>query len=170
MTGLMFFDLPVYRLTRAEHEVECQAYIRKVFPRGTLHGDLLHQQETSDPADYARKIDQTLNSFGNPWQFNEIVGYVRLHFVGTQVRGEYFGPKGTRVVRSRSRWRGIEFKSWKLAPEAEIDRPILAGTILAAVERYIAACRRELPRRHIDTEVFQSLAPHINWPSIFSAP
>ena len=28
-----------------------------------------------------------------PWYFNEIIGYLRLHFLGSQVRGEYFGSK-----------------------------------------------------------------------------
>jgi len=139
-----------------------------VFPPGTLHGDLFARQKMTDPTEYQRKVNQTLRAFGAAWQFNEIVGYVRLHFVGTQIRGEYAGPNRTRIVRSRSRSWAIESQTWKLAPEVEIGLPISKDTITTAIRRYVADCRRELPRRYIDTEVFETLLPHIDWVSVFS--
>ena len=169
MTDQYFFDLPVYRLTQEEREAEGHKYVMNtVFPPGTIHGDLFRKQAQSDPDDYQRKLSQTLHSFhGGLWLFNEIIGYIRLHFVGSQVRGEYFAPSRKRIVRSKAR--NFQFQTWKLAPEVEITHPITTQTIAQAIDQYISDCRLEIPRRHIDSTMYDSVSPHINWFQLYSA-
>lgn len=169
MTERYFFDLPVYRLSQEEREAEGIKYVMNtVFPLGTLHGDILREQAHSEPDEYQRKLSQTLHSYhGGPWIFNEIIGYIKLHFVGTQIRGEYFAPSRKRIIRSRIR--DFQFQTWKLAPEVEIAFPITSEAIYQAVGRYIDACRLEIPRRYIDSTLFDSISPHINWLQLYRA-
>jgi hypothetical protein len=93
--------------------------------------------------------------------YNEIVGYIRLHFLGSQVRGEYIGVRKKRIVRTRTKI--VEFHTWKPAPEVEISRPTANEGIFGAALEYIALCRKELPRRYIDTELFDLIGKHVNW-------
>ena len=64
--------------------------------------------------------DRLRQSYGGAWEYNEIIGYIRLYFFGTQVRGEYWGVNSKRVVRTRKKT--LEYKTWKLAPEIDLHR------------------------------------------------
>ena len=33
------------------------------------------------------------NYFGGIWEYNEIIGYIKLYSIGNQIRGEYATPK-----------------------------------------------------------------------------
>ena len=169
MAERYIFDLPVYRLTQEQREAEGIRYaMQKVFPAGTLHGNLFRQQAEDNPAEYQRKLTQTIHSLHRgDWMFNEIVGYIRLHFVGTQVRGEYYAPSRKRI--SRSKTRDFQFQTWKLAPEVEIDQPITTASIANAIDLYIAACRKEIKHRHIDASIFHSLSPHVDWLQLYGS-
>ena len=105
-------------------------------------------------------------SYGGAWNYNEIIGYIRLHILGTQIRGEYFAVNKKRILRTRNRQ--LEFKTWKLAPEVEIQDPFNDTNILAAIYQYIDDCRRELPSRFIDSEVFDGLSGFVNWERLFN--
>jgi hypothetical protein len=142
-----FFDVPVYRIPAVQYNRERDAYIEAN----------LNQN--------AGIRDHLWNSYGGCWQFNEIIGYIRLHFVGTQVRGEYFGVNGKRIVRTRT----LTFAhlTHKLVPEVEIAHPITSASILAAVKVYLDNCKKELPRRYIDTELFEAIANHLDWHALY---
>ncbi len=163
-----FYDLPVYRLTEQQYYHEREKYIEEaIFPRNTPNLEQLRQLEKDKPSIInALRLRHEI-SYGGAWKFNEIIGYIRLHFLGTQVRGAYFDPNKKRIVRTRCRT--LDLQTLKLAPEIDIEHPISNTTILAAVTQYIQDCRRELPRRFIDTELFDSLSLHINWLALFNS-
>lgn len=161
-----FYDLPVYRLGEGEYYAKAKEYTEAVaFPSGTLHGEHFRRAQRNDPAEHSLMVGQTLESYGGCWTFNEIIGYIRLHFLGTQVRGEYFAPNKKRLVRTRTRQ--LYFRTWKLAPEVEIELPICSESIRAAIDQYIKDCRRELPTRHIDVSVFNAINRHVDWFALF---
>ena len=163
-----FFDLPVYRLPESSYYAEFKRYVQEViFPPGTLQGQYLRKLENSDPSAFSDVVNRNLEGYGGIWRYNEIVGYIRLHFLGTQVRGEYFAPNRRRIMRTRTRT--LEFRTWKLAPEEEIATPITTDSVRKSVESYIKACRKELGKRYIDTTLFESLAPHIDWLSLYES-
>lgn len=141
-----FLDIPVYRLPSDEYYRQRDAFVEKA-----LH-----------PGIPRKSIEQHLvDVFGGCWEFNEIIGYIRLHFLGGQVRGEYFAVNRKRIVRTRHKQ--FEYVSHKLAPEVEIEMPVTDQTVEAAARQYLHDCQRELPRRHVDLEGFNVLAPYIRW-------
>lgn len=104
-------------------------------------------------------------NFGGPWQYNEIVGYIRLHFVGSQIRGEYFAPNTSRIVKTRKRvfW----LQTHKLAPEVSIPLTATSGQIFDLIKDYVDACKRELPRRYIDASQLMRLGPFVDWKGLY---
>ena len=80
-------DVPVYRLPEAEYYRQREAYVNEAVHPGS-HAETYMRDHMSDV-------------FGGCWSFNEIVGYIRLHFLGGQIRGEYFGVAAKRIVRTR---------------------------------------------------------------------
>lgn len=165
MSFRYFYDLPVYRLPRDKYYSERDKYIDKILfpPDGPVTQELRRRDEENPKANDAIR-DHMARSYGGCWEFNEIIGYIRLHFLGTQVRGEYFAVSKQRIVRTRTKT--IEFQTWKLAPEVDIKPPYENQQILAAIREYIEDCKSELPRRAIETALFEVLAPHIEWASL----
>lgn len=150
-TGIRyFFDLPVYRIPRERYYQEREAFLIK----------------NSSSSDDSSIRDHLQRVYGGPWEYNEIIGYIKLHFLGTQVRGECFAIRRQRLVRTGRKL--LEFQTWKLAPEMSVNAES-NGTILESICNYIDACGREIPRRHIDTELFDALAPFVNWKALYDA-
>jgi hypothetical protein len=156
-----FYDLPVYRVSQDAYQRELEAYYeKKIFEKP--HADRIREHYKRNPRLLEQVKQFYWSKFGGAWQFNEIVGYIRLHFLGSQVRGEWIAMP--RSAGRRTRKKQFEYLAWKLAPEVDIAGPLNRRNVLTAIRRYIDACRRELPRnRYIDTEQFEELAPFVDW-------
>ena len=164
LSCIYFFDLPVYRLSSEAYEQELASDIDEaLFPASDPTADTRRLKNQPHPRTVTRLSEHFFEKYGC-WEFNETIGYIRLHFLGGQVRGEYFDVSKKRIVRTRTKV--IKYQTWKLAPEVDIEHPHGKAEILAAIRTYIEDCRREVPRRFIDTELFETLAPHVDWPAI----
>jgi hypothetical protein len=162
MSSCYFYDLPVYRLSREAYYKAQDEHIEAVlFPENDPLTAELRKMDKANTNSNATLRGHLERRYGGCWEFNEVVGYIRLHFLGTQVRGEYFAVAKKRIVRTRTKT--FEYQAWKLAPEVDIEPPFRNAEILAAVLTYIEDCRREVPKRFIDTSIFEMVAPHINW-------
>jgi len=104
------------------------------------------------------------STYGGDWEFNEIIGYIKLYFMGTQVRGEYWSTLPKRKVKTRKKQ--FEYKTHKLQAETEVWE-ITSEGVLAAVEEYLAGCKKHLKRRHIDFREFDAIKNHLDWKSLF---
>lgn len=155
-----FLDVPVYRLGEAEYYRQRDEFAAKrIEPMLRAFGEEAADPKHKPMIDSARA--HLIDVFGGCWRFNEIVGYIRLYFLGSQIRGEYFAVAKKRLVRSRTK--RFDWRSHKLAGEVDIEHPITESSILTAIRKYLVRCQRELPRRTIDAEAFDVLAHHIRW-------
>jgi hypothetical protein len=161
-----FFDLPVYRLSRERYYVERDEFVDKnLFPPNSPDRDYLLKRDRDNPHVNIGFRDHLQRTYGGCWEFNEIIGYIRLHFLGSQVRGEYFAVSRKRIVRTRTKT--LEYKTHKLAPEVDVQAPYQRPQVLAAIRQYIDACKREVRPRHIDATLFEALARFVDWESLF---
>ena len=153
------FILPVYRVEEEKYYADLNEDFERLVSDGW-------DQEFRDK--YYSLVQGWRNhhhaSYGGAWNFNEIVGYIKLYFLGTQVRGEYWSTIPKRKVKTRKKQ--FEYKTHKLYVEIEIREKSKEG-ILAAIEEYLEGCRRELKNRHIDRKEFDKLKNHIDWPAVF---
>ena len=155
-----FMVLPVYRISEEIYYSELNSHIEKQVKIADFVQD--------EDSDIRRSFDQHLRStYGGAWEFNEIIGFIKLYFFGSQIRGEYWATKAKRMTKTRKK--EYEYKTHKLYMELSI-RGKTNESILATVKEYILGCKRELNRRcHIDLREFESLAPHINWVNLYES-
>jgi hypothetical protein len=163
-----FFDIAVYRLPEADYYAQMEQYIeRMMYPPGEPGTPARREFDAREPAHRDAFRDHLWEAYGGCWIFNEIIGYIRLHFLGSQIRGEYFSVKRKRIVRTRRRT--IEYRTWKLASEIDIPHRATSVEIFELVLRYLHDCQSELPGRHIDMQQLKTIGPCVDWRKLYEA-
>jgi len=106
---------------------------------------------------------------GREWQFNEIIGYIRLYFYGRQVRGEWWRVNRKRVVRSRNKL--FTRREHNVVHEEFIENDSTSKQIYQSILAYLKRAQddKRLKRFYADTSVFERLGPHVDWKAAFSA-
>ena len=111
-----FFDIPVYRLTEERYNAERQAWIDgAMYPGSPANNEQRRAFYAANPDNENAARDHFWQLYGGCWRYNEIIGYVRLHFFGSQLRGEYFSVTARRIVRTRKKI--IEYRTHGLHPK-----------------------------------------------------
>jgi hypothetical protein len=164
-----FFDIPVYRLAEDEYYRARAAFADEVMTRNPLPTTPPKPSEAltlsqQDAAFLAHLCD----SYGGSWQYNEIIGYLRLHLLGTQIRAEYWRVAAKRIVRTRRKL--IEFRHWKAVPEDELPLEGTNAEIYQAVLNHVAQCKHELKPLHVDSNMLEAVGPYIDWRALFRGP
>ena len=154
-----FIVIPVYRLSEDKYYQQLNEDFEKLISRTW---DMNFRNNNPDMVESFRKNHRS--SYGGDWEFNEVVGYIKLFFMGSQIRGEYWSTEPRRKVRTRKK--KFEFKAHKLVAEGEIWEKTNDG-VLAAIEEYLSRCKKELKVRHIDLREFEALKNHVNWLSVY---
>jgi hypothetical protein len=146
----------VYRLPEEQYYVERSAYVESNMR--VLTGDTALDQAFRG---HLEKV------FGGPWQLNEIIGYIRLFFLGSQIRGEYFGVQQKRIVRTRRKT--MMLLELKLVPEMEIPREATSAQIFAVISEYVQRCKKQMNKRVVDDSFLSTLGPFIDWKSLIAS-
>jgi hypothetical protein len=161
-------DLPVYRLSEARYYEDLQrhvdAYICGDEPEKRKEREAFYERNPGHRIMFAAHAQK---QYGGPWRYNEVVGYVRLHFLGSQIRGELFMVDKKKIVRSRTKV--MRCRCLKVAPELTILRDGSNAEIYETILRYIAAARKELRRRHLDSSIFETTGPYVDWKALLKA-
>jgi len=164
MKELYFADIPVYRLEKEEYEKSLAEDIDK-----KMYGDCKTPKERETRKAFFEKEhnlrtflhDRLWKNYGGQWRFNEIIGYVRLHFLGFQVRGELFMVDKMRIRKTRKKL--LMHKTHKVAPELEIYHDASNKEIFKVILQYIADAKRELRPKFLDSSLFELLGKHVDW-------
>ena len=161
-----FYDVPVYRLSRERYCKDMDKYIKKHMYSGSPnHIKRMEDFYRKEPTQKLASEDRLRKSYGGSWEYNEIIGYIRLYFFGTQIRGEYWGVNSKRVVRTRKKI--LEYKTWKLASEIDLHWGPDSSSIFSQILKYLERCHKELKGRYIDTRNFKAIGSYIDWKSLY---
>lgn len=155
-----FFDIPVYRLKEEQYYAERDAYIQSTMYPSPMHKQFLDR----NPEHKIRNQAYFEKKFGGAWCYNEIIGWIELYLLGSQIRGEFWQVDVKRIVRSRKKT--FEWQTHKLAPEIEIPYKAKNTEIFDLINKYLLNCQKELKNRYLDTGKFSILGPHIDWRSL----
>ena len=165
MRAKYFYDVPVYRLSHERYYKDMGEYIKKHMCSGRpSHKKMMEDFYRREPARKREAQDRLRKSYGGTWEYNEIIGYIRLYFLGTQIRGEYWGVNSKRVVRTRKKI--LECKTWKLASEIDLHQEPDSLSIFSKIMEYLGKCQKELKGRYIDTENLKTIGPYVDWKSL----
>jgi len=153
-----FFEVPIYRVSESKFNTAYDRDLEKHWewlesasdtPRGRMSGHLLRISE-----------NRFWETYGAPWRFNQVVGWIRLYVLGTQIRGELWMARArryTRTGRRRYRWRGKAF-------EMSCAKDMTSAEIGAEVEERLQRCVKDLRsgKMHVDLECFRTASQFLN--------
>ena len=163
--GDVFFDVPVYRLTEKSYEQNLEAFIQKEMSGGGYYAQELYRREP----DQKQLMEQHLfKSYGGCWRFNEIIGFIRLRFYFSQIRGEYWRINAKRITRTRKKI--FTFNEPNATYAEEIPHGCSSGKIFDLILKYLARAQNE--RRPegccVDTTVFELIGAHVDWQALLN--
>ena len=95
-----FFELPIYRVTREKYYMDMEKYIENKFSK---LNDIQREYYGSTPEKKAEWAKYYREEYGSIWEYNDVIGYIKLYFYGTQVRGGYWSVKAKRIVRTKKK-------------------------------------------------------------------
>ena len=162
-----FFDIPVYRLTMERYNKDRDAYIEKNMYSGrTSHAELKKKFYEKEPERKQYYEQYLWEKYGGAWNYNEIIGWILLHFLGSQIRGQFFRVKAKRIIRTRKKV--FEWYHWKLAPEIDIPEEANNTKIFHLIKEYLSVCEKELKGRYLDTSRLDLIGSYVDWRSLLN--
>lgn len=163
-----FYDIPVYRLSSEKYYEELKAYKNKHLHDGRNEDDkkLKEQFYEKYPEKKANFEEHIFKNFGGQWEYNEIIGYIKLYSVGNQIRGEYFQIDKKRITKTRKKV--FEWKCDKLVPEISFYRSETNEEIFNNICKYLNDCEKELNNRYIDLDNFLKIGKYLDWKKLLN--
>lgn len=99
--------------------------------------------------------------YGGPWQYNQVIGWIRLSVLGSQLRGYLWNMTGKRF-RRKSR---NQIKRIGKVFEIDVTPDESSEQIRVKIEQELERLQKEWckKKRFLDLECFRSLTPCIDW-------
>lgn len=152
------FDISIYRTTErrfnAQYDRDLKAYFKRIWPDGAK--DRLPKESVLGAEQHFWE------TYGGPWTFNQVVGWVRLYILGSQVRGELWFVRARKLVR-RPRHRQIPMigKAFELHTRSEESSKQIYQLVLTELKRFRKTFRGG--RLMLNLECLLNAGPHIDW-------
>jgi hypothetical protein len=159
-----FFEIPIYRIS---HEKFDKGY-ENAFHR---HWKNFIGASGLDPSQIQDSIRLHVKqgfweTYGGPWNYNQVIGWIRLYVLGSQLRGELWRMKGKqfhRKTRNQISLIGNAFEFYA-SPDMSSD------DIRVEVMKELNTIQRGLKNqgRVLDLDCFLAIAPCVNWQLLMS--
>ena len=152
-----FFEIPIYRCHIKKRTDEFDKE-RKRFTNFLL----MHGGDQLPNCTLQKSIQRHGERQWYPWLYNEIIGYIRLYALGTQIRGETWFIHAKRIRRDLKRKRLFHFGK---AFEVNVNISNSSTEIFEMVIIEIKNLYKEKPYkcRYIDIDTFLNIEPIVNW-------
>jgi choline dehydrogenase-like flavoprotein len=161
-----FLEIPIYRVSRdafhAQFNRDQNAHLERQRVLGGVQPGQLPDWEMG-------VRDRFWAAYGTPWQYNQVVGWLRLFRLGTQLRGDLWLVHAKRYARTMAhkhyRLVGKAFEMWLSSDDSDAD-------IVAQLRGEFAEIERAYKTRNLvlDLECFNNIAPHVRWNDLMLAP
>lgn len=163
MRAHYIFDIPVYLCTLERYyrdqDVFIEKHVRSVFEDCGL-------SRTSAPDTLKRVEAYARTAFGGPWNFNHIVGWVRLFIEGYAVGGHLWWVDARRLSRNMRKTFYLTTSSNSLSTyfRYPTSSHIIFGQTLESLEKL--AKRKPLKGRYMDLSEFRRIGQFVDWHSL----
>lgn len=156
MSDFYIFDLAVYRRTEEEYYADRdQSTARRLDASGL-------SRERS-PDSYRNAEEAFKDSYGGPWEFNQVVGWIRLYVEASHVGAHLWWVNAKRLQSKMRKTFYLTTPSNILAtsfPPGVVSAEIFSDT-LTHLEKL--AKEKPLKGRYLDLGTFRNIGPFINW-------
>lgn len=149
-----FFEIPIYRCDPQTHENEMEKNRKKYV--------------NEDSKDIAPHSFQNMQNFFSEdirydWRYNEIIGWLCLYILGTQVRGDYYFVSAKKINKGilKKKFK-IMYKAFELSLDKTLTSQEIFNEILSEIE-YINLNVNPFKKRYFDIETFKVIGQFIDW-------
>jgi len=156
------FEIPIYSCNQSEYVARVEAEAAESMASVPNYGNGFWEKQRQD------EIQRHLKSV----RFNELIGCVEVHVMGSQLRADYWFTIKKRIVIG-SKDKGVIKPKGKLL-EKHYSRSASSSLDLfhdfrkALLQRINQHSR--LKKRFIDFDAFDRCGPHVNWRAILKLP
>lgn len=132
-----FFEIPIYRCSPEKHANEVDALYER------LSHSFDSQCEILPDYDFSSLIKTRFQRMYSPYEYNEVIGWIKLYILGAQIRGSYFfesDPKNhdswkKRITKGIRRKRFIDFeKAFELSIDKNQNSNTMFSTLIDKLE------------------------------------
>ncbi|WP_179022420.1 hypothetical protein [Winogradskyella forsetii] len=165
-----FYEIPIYRCTPERHFLELGELENKIVNEiGILSIDYPENFEQIKDSRYAR------NSY--PFDYNEIIGWIKLYILGNQIRGEYYFEVDTKDRQKEKKRldKGIRkkrFENFGKAFEISIKNATDNEQISKKLKNELIDLQnneKPFKGRFIDTRQLDNITEFIDWQGLIKA-
>ncbi|MFY7671580.1 hypothetical protein ACOSP6_10900 [Tenacibaculum sp. MEBiC06402] len=163
----VFFDIPIYRLTDSEIDSENEKIIDEL--KEFAKGNKVFGEDV-----YNRVFNDLVSIELYPFKYNEIIGYLELYCIGSQIRIDYWYAchPHSRNIKKVFR-RGLPKKQFNWFGEVDqinIRNNLSNEEILNLILKRIKMLKRKplFKRRFFYTNYLEKIGKHINWKSVLN--
>jgi len=163
MAEKYLFEIPVYSCSKVDYYKTCKSNVMKRI-------DWFNKQNLAIPREKAQESymnfeRSTKEKYETPWDYNEVVGFIKIYKLGIQIRGETWFISAKRIQRGMKTkifiYTGDTFEI--TCYENDSSQDIFKDIISALFE---ANKKRPFKNKHIDLSSFMNCGPFIDWHEI----
>ena len=160
MRDKYIFDIPIYRKTKDDFNAEIETEFAKHV--GWMISSDPHQRPLNSETKIRGK-DSIIREYGGPWQFNQIIGWLRLFAEGYTIGGHLWWVDAQRLNRK------MRNKRLKLTTPSDVLHVRFSNESSTEIfnkllERLTAITKEsKYKKRYIDLDVFCHVGPFIDW-------
>lgn len=159
MRNQYIFDIPIYRKTKddfnAEIEFEFAKHVEWMISSDPNHRPLNNETKI-------RVKDSIVRESGGSWQFNQIIGWLRLFREGNKIGGHIWWVD--KRINRRMRNKRLRLITYSDVLHASFPKESSSEIFNKMIERLtILAKEPKYKKRFIDLDVFCRVGPFIDW-------
>jgi hypothetical protein len=166
MCNQYIFDIPIYRKTKGDFDLEIKSYAAK-------HEEwIISHDPAQRPLDHEvrqRVYHRVVAESGGPWQFNQVVGWLRLFVKGNTIGCHSWWVEAKRINR-RMRKKRLYLQTPSDILKARFRNESSIEIFNKLLERIIKLSKDSTYKnRYIDLDVFKRVGPYIDWHKLLVA-
>ena len=160
MVDQYIFDIPIYRKTKDDFKAEIDSLVASRIDWIVSHDP---KQQTLDQEIHQRIYHSIIADSGGPWQFNQIVGWLRLFIEGNSIGCHPWWVDAKRINR-RMRNKRMYLQTPSDILQARFKNESSNEIYNGLLERLIKLSKDSTYKnRYVDFDVFQRIGPYIDW-------
>ncbi len=160
MRDQYIFDIPVYRTTKDDFDLEIERQLAKRIDwiKSSLPSGASLSREVQD-----REFHSVIADSGGPWEFNQVVGWLRIFAEGHTIGCHQWWVDAKRLNR-RMRNKRLYLTTYSDVLGAWFPRETSAEIFDTLLDRLMKiAVGRRYKNRYVDLDVFRRVGPFIDW-------
>lgn len=150
-----FFDIPIYSCTEKVFYDHLRDKVKKIINNNSPYLN-------NDADSFKRIFNNLYEHYRYEWDFNEIIGWIRLFTLGHQIRGELYRitSKKIRIGNSKK-----EFENIGKEFEIHIDNNLSSKEIYKLISDRLLSIQKEkkYKKRFIYFDEFFIIGNYVNW-------